>query len=183
MIHELADVQCKNIPDSTNIWQFCVVLENSRIGENCNINCHVFIENDVVLGDNVTIKSGVQLWDGITIKDNVFVGPNVTFTNDKKPRSKKYPDKFQTTILNSNCSIGAGSIILGGVSIGEFALVGAGSIVTKSVPDRALVIGNPARIVSWLNEDGTKMEQINKNSWKDNKGMTWQLKNSKLVKA
>lgn len=146
-IHPTAEVQAKQIGDGTTIWQFCVVLEKARIGKNCNINFNVFIENDVIIGDNVTIKPGVQLWDGIRIGNNVFIGPNVTFTNDKYPRSKQYPDHFQNTVIGNGASIGAGSVILGGVSIGENALIGAGSVVTKNVPANELWLGNPARFI------------------------------------
>lgn len=106
--HALADVQSKDIGENTRIWQFCVVLFGAKIGANCNICAQVLIENDVVIGDNVTVKSGVQLWDGLRVEDNVFIGPNVTFTNDKFPRSKQYPDSFPHTILRKGCSIGGG---------------------------------------------------------------------------
>lgn len=147
MIHRLADCMNQNIPDSTNIWQFCVIFPDAVIGENCNICAGVLIENDVVIKDNVTIKSGVQLWDGITIEANVFIGPNVSFTNDKYPRSKQYPDHFQRTIINQSVSVGAGSVILGGISIGENAMIGAGSVVTKDVPANELWFGNPAKFI------------------------------------
>lgn len=137
-IHKLADVQSKNIGQDTKIWQFCVVLENAVIGKNCNICAHVLIENDVIVGNNVTVKSGVQLWDGIRIEDNVFIGPNVTFTNDLYPRSKKYPEKFLQTIVKKGASIGANSTILPGITIGENAMIAAGSIVTKDVPANTL---------------------------------------------
>lgn len=147
MIHSLADVQTKNIGKGTYIWQFSIILKGASIGKNCNINCHAFIENRVILGNNVTIKSGVYLWDGIIIEDNVFVGPNVTFSNDKYPRSKVKPEKSLKTILKKGCSIGANSTILPGLIIGENATVGAGSVVTKNVPSNQTVIGNPARIL------------------------------------
>ncbi len=150
MIHPLADCMNKNIPTSTNIWQFCVIFPYAIIGENCNICAHVLIENDVVIGKNVTIKSGVQLWDGISIEDNVFIGPNVTFTNDKYPRSKEYPDSFQRTIIKKGSSIGAAAVLLGGVTIGENAMIGAGSVVTKDVPANELWVGNPARFIRKL---------------------------------
>ena len=137
-IHPLSDVQSKNIGQDTKIWQFCVVLEKAVIGKNCNICAHVLIENDVIIGDNVTIKSGVQLWDGIRIEDNVFIGPNVTFTNDLYPRSKKYPEKFLQTIVKKGASIGANATIIPGITIGENAMIAAGSIVTKDVPANTL---------------------------------------------
>lgn len=158
MIHPLADVKSNNIGENTTIWQYAVVLQNAVIGSNCNINCHTFIENDVQVGNNVTIKAGVYLWDGLTLKDNVFIGPNVTFTNDKFPRSKKYPSEFQRTILEKGASIGAGAIIMGGITIGEYSMVAAGALVTKKVPSHALVMGIPAKIVSYVNEDGSKMD-------------------------
>ena len=161
MIHPLSDVQTDKVGEGTNIWQYAIILKGATIGKNCNINCHTFIENDVALGDNVTVKSGVYLWDGITVKDNVFIGPNVTFTNDKRPRSKKYPDSFQKTIINENASIGAGAIILGGIEIGANAMIAAGSLVTKNVPEKALVKGSPAIVSAWLNDDGTKIEKKN----------------------
>ena len=146
MIHPLSDVQSSQIGENTTIWQFCVVLPGAVIGSNCNICAHCFIENEVILGNNVTIKVGVQLWDGITIEDNVQVGPNVTFTNDKYPRAKQ-PFELQRIIVKKNASIGAGSVILGGITIGEDAMIGAGSVVTKDVPDNELWVGNPARFV------------------------------------
>jgi UDP-2-acetamido-3-amino-2,3-dideoxy-glucuronate N-acetyltransferase len=145
MIHNLSDVQSLNIGSNTNVWQFCIVLPNAVIGKNSNVCSHCLIENDVVIGNNVTIKSGVQIWDGITIEDNVFIGPNVTFTNDKSPRSKMYPDSFLKTIIKNNASIGANATILPGVIIGEFAMIGAGSVVTKNVKAHTTVVGNPAR--------------------------------------
>lgn len=148
MISPLADVKSNHIGKSTFVWQFAVILENAVIGENCNINSHTFIENDVIIGDRVTVKSGVYLWDGILIEDDVFIGPNATFTNDKYPRSKQYPQEFQKTVLKKGASIGAGAIILGGITIGEKAMVAAGALVTKDVPPFTLVKGVPAQIVS-----------------------------------
>ncbi len=145
MIHPSADVQSTRIGANTTVWQFCVILPGATIGANCNINAHCLIENDVSVGDNVTLKCGVYLWDGITVEDNVFIGPNATFTNDKYPRSKIYPDEFQRTLLKRGASIGANATILGGVTIGENAIVGAGSVVTRDVPPNEIWAGNPAR--------------------------------------
>jgi acetyltransferase-like isoleucine patch superfamily enzyme len=146
-IHPLADVKSAQIGADTKVWQFSVILGEARIGDNCNINAHTFIENDVVIGNHVTVKCGVFLWDGIRIEDHVFIGPNATFTNDKYPRSKQYPEAFQPTIIRKGASIGANATILGGVTIGENAMVGAGSVVTKDVPEGELWVGNPARFV------------------------------------
>jgi acetyltransferase-like isoleucine patch superfamily enzyme len=150
MIHPTSDVQSKNIGPNTTIWQYVVILPDAVIGKNSNINSHCFIENDVVIGDNVTIKCGVYLWDGIRIEDGVFIGPNVTFINDKYPRSKHYPDKFLPTVISENASIGAGSVILGGLRIGKGAMIGAGSVVTKNIPEGELWYGNPAKFIRIL---------------------------------
>jgi len=160
MIHKLADVQTEDIGENTNIWQFCVVLKNAKIGNNCNINAGVLIENDVIIGDNVTVKSGVQIWDGITIEDNVFIGPNVTFTNDFLPRSKQYPKEFLKTIIKNGASIGANSTIVGGITIGEYAMIGAGSVVTKDINTQELWYGNPAKHRSYVCKCGQKCAEI-----------------------
>lgn len=146
MIHPLSDVQSSNIPESTRVWQYVVILRDAFIGENCNICSHSFIENDVKIGNNVTVKCGVYLWDGITVEDNVQIGPNVTFTNDKYPRAKQAFD-LQRTVIKKNASIGAAAVILGGVTIGENAMIGAGSVVTKDIPANELWVGNPAKLV------------------------------------
>lgn len=151
-IHSFSDVRTSQIGPSTRIWQFVVILPNARIGADCNICSHVLIENDVLIGDRVTVKSGVQLWDGLRIEDDVFIGPNVTFTNDPFPRSKQYPTAFEVTTVKAGASIGGGATILPGITIGLRAMVGAGAVVTRSVPDRAVVVGNPARIVRYLGE-------------------------------
>lgn len=147
MIHKLSDVQSENIGKNTNVWQFCVVLAGAKIGDNCNICANVFIENDVVVGDNVTVKCGVQLWDGVTLEDNVFVGPNVTFTNDLYPRSKNHPNEYAKTVIKKGASVGANSTIVCGHTIGENAMIGAGSVVTKDVPAGELWAGNPAKFM------------------------------------
>ena len=147
MIHKLAEVLSADIPESTNVWQFSIILDKAIIGENCNINCHVLIENDVIIGDNVTVKPGVQIWDGITIEDDVFIGPNVTFTNDLYPESKNKDFKLVKTLVKKGASIGANATILAGITLGENCLIGAGSVVTKDVLGNAVVMGNPAKII------------------------------------
>ena len=147
-IHPNSDVQTKQIGEGTRIWQYVVVLPGAVIGRDGNICSHCFIENKVVLGDRVTVKCGVQLWDGITLEDDVFVGPNVTFTNDLQPRSRNASAQLLPTLVKKGASIGANATILPGLTIGEGAMVGAGSVVTKNVPPGVTVVGNPARIIA-----------------------------------
>lgn len=158
MIHKLADVQSKQIGKNTNIWQFCVILKNAKIGNNCNISAQVFIENDVLIGNNITIKSGVQIWDGITLEDNVFIGPNVTFTNDFTPRSKQYPNKFLKTTIKTGATIGANSTIIGGITIAQYAMIGAGSVITKNIKEQELWYGNPATHKGYVCKCGEKCD-------------------------
>ncbi|MCU7548499.1 N-acetyltransferase [Chitinophagaceae bacterium LB-8] len=153
-VHPLADVQSSKIGSGTTIWQFCVILDGAVIGDNCNVCAHVLIENDVVIGDNVTIKSGVQIWDGVQLENNVFVGPNVTFTNDLIPRSKIYPEHFAKTIVKFGASIGANATIVAGITIGEHALIGAGSVVTKNIPAFTIWYGNPAKQKGYITKEG-----------------------------
>jgi UDP-2-acetamido-3-amino-2,3-dideoxy-glucuronate N-acetyltransferase len=145
--HERALVDAgARIGPGTRVWAFAHVLGGAVIGSDCNICDQTFIENDVVIGDRVTIKCGVQVWDGVRLEDDVFVGPNATFTNDPFPRSKHYPEKFKTTHVRRGASIGANATILPGIEIGQYAMVGAGAVVTKNVPPHAIVAGNPATI-------------------------------------
>lgn len=144
-IHEKAEVQTRIIGAETRIWQYSIILAGAKIGANCNINAHCFIENDVVIGNNVTIKCGVYLWDGITIEDNVQIGPSAVFTNDKYPRAKDYSFEVRRITIKKGASVGANATILGGITIGEYAMIGAGSVVTKDVPAGELWYGNPAK--------------------------------------
>jgi UDP-2-acetamido-3-amino-2,3-dideoxy-glucuronate N-acetyltransferase len=148
-IHPTADVQTVHIGDGTRIWQYVIALPGAIVGRECNVCAYVFLENDVTVGNRVTIKSGVQLWDGIVIEDDVFIGPNVSFTNDKFPRSKIPRQSLPRIQIQQGASLGAGSVILPGVTIGRYAMVGAGAIVTSSVPSFAIVKGNPARITGY----------------------------------
>jgi UDP-2-acetamido-3-amino-2,3-dideoxy-glucuronate N-acetyltransferase len=144
-IHNTADVQCKQVGEGTQVWQNSIILPEAKVGENCNINAFCFIENNVVIGNNVTLKCGVYLWDGIHVEDDVFVGPNVTFVNDKYPRSKQHPVQYLGVHLKKGVSIGANATIMGDIVIEENAMVGAGSVVTKSIPPNELWIGSPAK--------------------------------------
>lgn len=153
--HPNAIVETQIIGKNTRIWAFAHILPGAAIGEDCNICDHVFIENDVVVGNRVTIKCGVQLWDGVTLEDDVFVGPNATFTNDPFPRSKQYPEKYSRTLVRKGASIGANATILPGLEIGRCAMVGAGAVVTKNVPPHAIVVGNPARIIGYEPTEAT----------------------------
>ena len=152
MIHRLADCMCKDIPESTNIWQFCVIFPKAQIGENCNICSHCLIENDVKIGNNCTIKCGVQLWDGIELEDNVMIGANCTFTNARDPRAKNPDWKLRTTKIRKGASIGAGSVIRPGLTIGRNAMIGAGSVITKDVPDGEVWVGNPAKFIKKIED-------------------------------
>jgi UDP-2-acetamido-3-amino-2,3-dideoxy-glucuronate N-acetyltransferase len=147
----------RSVGPGTRVWAFAHVLAGARIGRDCNICDHVFIENDVILGDEVTVKSGVQLWDGVRLGNRVFVGPNATFTNDAFPRSKQRPEHFAETIVEEDASIGANATILPGLRIGRAAMVGAGAVVTKNVPAHAVVIGNPAIIIGYQAEQITSL--------------------------
>jgi UDP-2-acetamido-3-amino-2,3-dideoxy-glucuronate N-acetyltransferase len=151
-VHPQGICESDSVGAGTNVWAFAHVLPGAVIGENCNICDHVFIENDVVLGDRVTVKCGVQLWDGLRVGNDVFIGPNATFTNDPFPKSKQRPPEFVKTTLEEGCSIGANATILPGISIGRNAMVGAGAVVTRSVPPNAIVHGNPARIQGYVSQ-------------------------------
>jgi acetyltransferase-like isoleucine patch superfamily enzyme/dTDP-4-dehydrorhamnose 3,5-epimerase-like enzyme len=149
-VHEKAICDSEQIGPDTRVWAFAHILRGAKIGRDCNICDGVFIENDVVVGDRVTIKCGVQLWDGIQIDDDVFIGPNATFTNDIFPRSKQYPETFLRTVVHAGASIGGNATLLPGVSIGRNAMIGAGAVVTRSVPANAIVVGNSAKIVGYV---------------------------------
>jgi len=178
-IHPTAIIYSNNIGKNNTIWQYTVILENAIIGNNCNFCAHTFVESEVNIGNNVTIKSGVFLWDGITIHDNVFIGPNVTFTNDIKPRSKKYKNPVKTTV-EKGASLGANCSILAGITIGKYAMVGMGAVITKNVPDYALVYGNPGKIKGWVDEAGNKLKKISGSEYKSVNGKTFLLFENKM---
>lgn len=154
MIHPTAEVQTRDIGEGTYIWQYCVVLKNAVIGKNCNINFNVFIENNVIIGNNVTVKSGVQLWDGIRVEDDVFIGPNATFVNNPYARSKHYPEKHIGATISKGVTIGANATIMGNIQIGEYAFIGAGSVLTKNVPAYQVWYGNPAIHKGYITKEG-----------------------------
>jgi acetyltransferase-like isoleucine patch superfamily enzyme len=145
-IHPTALVASRSIGDGTRIWAFVNILAGARVGRDCNICDRCFVENDVVLGDRVTVKCGVSLYDGLAVENDAFVGPDVVFANDPRPRSGKRLAAYPRTRIREGASLGAGSIVLPGVTVGRFAMVGAGALLTRDVPDFALVYGNPARV-------------------------------------
>lgn len=158
-VHPNAICESQMIGQDTRIWAFAHVLPGAVIGAECNICDGVFIENDVRVGDRVTIKNGVQLWDGISIEDDVFIGPNATFTNDPFPRSKNPPEEFPRTIIRSGASIGANATILPDITVGQHAMVGAGAVVTQSIPPKAIAVGNPAHIIGYVDTIGARAER------------------------
>ena len=155
--HPQALVESDHIGPGTRVWAFAHVLPGAKIGVDCNICDHTFLENNVVVGDRVTLKCGVQLWDGVRVEDDVFIGPNATFTNDPSPRSRQRPERFAVTTVRKWASIGANATILPGLTIGQYAMVGAGSVVTRDVPPYAVVVGNPARIIRYTDDVGSKL--------------------------
>jgi len=156
-VHPTADVQSEAIGAGTTIWQFVVVLSGARIGCDCNLNCHTFVEGGASLGNRVTLKSGVYVWSGVTLEDDVFVGPNATFSNDLRPRSRQAKAAVPT-LVKQGASIGAGAMLLCGVTVGRFAMVGMGAVVTRDVPDHALVMGVPASVRGWVDEQGVRLQ-------------------------
>ena len=150
------------IGENTRIWAWAHVLGGAEIGRDCNICDHTFIENGVKLGDRVTVKCGVSIWEGITAEDDVFIGPNVTFTNDLVPRSKHYPEHFENTVIRKGASIGANSTIVAGNEVGAYAMIGAGSVVTKNIPANTLWYGNPAQMHGYVTNDGIILDMNKK---------------------
>ncbi len=151
-MHPEGRVESSDIGPGTRVWAFAHILEGARIGADCNICDHTFIEGGAVVGDRVTIKCGVQLWNGVTLEDDVFVGPNATFTNDPLPRSRRAPAEYARTLVKRGASIGANATLLPGITVGAGAMVGAGAVVTRDVPPRAIVVGNPAAVSGFVND-------------------------------
>lgn len=155
--HPQAIVETGDIGSGTRVWAFAHVMKGVRLGANCNIGEHCYLESGVVVGNDVVVKNGVALWDGVTIEDRVFLGPNCVFTNDLFPRSKVIRDRHKT-LVREGASIGANATILSGIEIGSYSLVGAGSVVTRSVPDFTIVVGNPARVRGYICRCGEKLQ-------------------------
>jgi acetyltransferase-like isoleucine patch superfamily enzyme len=163
-IHPNAIVETNEIGDDTRVWAFVHILEGAKIGSGCNICDHCYVEYDVTIGNNVTVKCGIYIWENTVIEDDVFLGPNVVFTNNPRPRSKQYINHLKTHI-KQGASVGANSTILGGVTIGKFAMAGMGSVITRDVPDYALVYGNPAKQKGWVDEEGNGLTKQTDGTW------------------
>jgi acetyltransferase-like isoleucine patch superfamily enzyme len=173
-IHPTADVQTRQIGAGTTIWQFAIVLGGAQVGADCNINCHTFVEGGAVLGDRVTLKSGVYVWSGVTLEDGVFVGPNATFSNDLRPRSRR-PVPVVPTLVKQGASIGAGATLRCGITVGRYAMIGLGAVVTRDVPDYALVVGVPARQRGWVDEDGETLTEGEPGVFRSPNGREYEL--------
>lgn len=159
-LHDTALCESEDVGDGTRIWAFAHVMRRARIGDNCNVCDHVYIEDGAVLGNRVTVKNGVSIWDKVTLEDDVFVGPNAVFTNDRVPRAafKTPPELFLTTHVKTGASIGANATIICGVVVGSQAFIGAGAVVTRDVANHALVVGNPARRLGWICSCGQRLD-------------------------
>lgn len=181
-VHPTALVETEQVGADTRIWAFVHILKGAIIGSNCNICDHCFIENDVIIGNNVTVKSGIYIWDGAIIEDNVFLGPNVVLTNDLRPRSKNYHARPEKILIREYASIGANSTILCGITIGKYAMVGIGSVITKNVPDYALVYGNPAKQHGWVDEKGGKLTFNGLGLWKSAEGINYKESENGLTR-
>lgn len=174
-VHPNALVESDKIGAKTRIWAFAHVLKGAVIGEDCNLCDYVFVENEVTIGSRVTIKNGISIWDGLEIEDDVFLGPNAAFTNDMFPRSKRHSGNYLKTLLKKGASVGANATILCGITLGKYCLVGAGAVVTKSIPDFALVTGNPARFRYWVSKTGEKLQFDENNNAVDSEGNRYKL--------
>ena len=185
MAHPLALVESDEIGEDTRIWAFAHVMKDARIGRGCNIGEQCYIEQGVTLGNNVTVKNGVNVWTGVTIEDNVFLGPNCVLTNDPNPRAyiKKSADSLVETLIRNNATVGANATIVCGVTIGQYAFIGAGAVVTREVPDFALVLGNPARRSGWMCRCGVKLRTNGAHMQCEVCGTTYRLHGDSLTLA
>lgn len=156
-IHPQALVETDRIGAGTRVWAFAHILPGARIGQDCNIGDHSYVEGGVAIGDEVVIKNGVSIWDGVTIEDRVFVGPNAAFTNDLMPRAKVVRAEYQRTLVREGASLGANATLVCGITVGRYALIGAGAVVTRDVPDFGLVVGNPARLAGFVCRCGDRL--------------------------
>ncbi len=173
-VHHNAIVETEDIGKDTRIWAFTHVMKNVSIGEDCNICDHSFVESGVTIGSRVVIKNGIAIWEGVTIEDDVFLGPYCVFTNDMYPRSKAHQGVI-STLVKKGASIGANSTIICGITLGKYCMIGAGSVVTRSVPDFALVMGNPARVKYWISKAGEKLIFNGQNLATDKAGNSYKL--------
>jgi acetyltransferase-like isoleucine patch superfamily enzyme len=178
-VHKLALLESEHVGSRSRIWAFAHVMPGARIGAECNIGEQVFVEGGVTIGDRVTVKNGVAIWTGVTIEDDVFVGPNAVFTNDLYPRSRVYHDEIPATHVGTGASIGANATIIAGNTLGEYCMVGAGSVVTKDVKPYQLVAGNPARPMGWMSRTGQRM-QFENGEYSEN-GLRYKLENSEVT--
>ena len=174
-VHPNALVESEDIGAKTRIWAFAHVLKNVKIGEDCNLCDYVFVESGVTIGNRVTVKNGISIWDGVTIEDDVFLGPYCVLTNDMFPRSKAHFAEYSKTLIKKGASVGANATVLCGITLGKYCMVGAGAVVTKSIPDFALVSGNPARIKYWISKTGEKLNFNGEGIASDNSGNNYRL--------
>ncbi|MCI0449571.1 MAG: N-acetyltransferase [Chlorobi bacterium] len=178
-VHPNALAESEDIGAKTRIWAFAHVMKNVKIGEDCNLCDYVFVESGVTIGNRVTVKNGISIWDGVTIEDDVFLGPYCVLTNDMLPRSKAHHAEYSKTLIKKGASIGANATILCGITLGRYCMVGAGAVVTKSIPDFALVTGNPARVKYWISKKGGKLNFNKEGIASDNSGNKYKLHNNK----
>lgn len=179
-VHKTAICESESVGKGTRIWAFSHIMKDTVIGEDCNFGNGSFVESGVKIGSRVTVKNGVSIWNGVEIGDDVFLGPNCVLTNDLFPRSKVYHPENIKTLIKRGASIGANATVVCGITLGEYCMIGAGSVVTKDVPDFALVIGVPAKFYSFVGKDGNKLKFGKDNLTKDSFGNIYKLENNKV---
>jgi UDP-2-acetamido-3-amino-2,3-dideoxy-glucuronate N-acetyltransferase len=177
-VHPHALVETDAIGEETRVWAFAHVMKGARIGERCNIGDHSFVESSVLIGNDVTIKNGVSIWEGVEIHNRVFIGPNVAFTNDLRPRSRVYHESPIPTLVGEGASVGANATVIAGAHLGKYSMVGAGAVVTKPVRDFELVAGNPAKHMGWISKTGDRMEFVDGKATSN--GDSYALSNQKV---